>query len=332
MSKEINSIIARVLAGEADVDDVLTFNDWLSQNENNRKEFLQIREYWEASVEVQNPPMPEIAYEKCRERMTLQRNSGRSFLHRMNILSVAASLALFFLGTTVVYLLQKNSFGTKNPVEYYTYMSTGAITEFTLSDGSHVCLNSNSRLTYSDSYGKTDRQVRLDGEAYFDVAKNGTAFKVVIDKEEIEVMGTKFNVRAYSGDSAIVATLESGSILFRSGEQQIMMVPGQQIFFNKTDAVFELQRVETEVFTAWKDEIYKYRSITVQELSDRLEKLYGVKIIVNPKLKDIKVTASFEYRQTIDQVLNVMKKSLVFDWKRKDGIITLNPSNELRIE
>ena len=155
------------------------------------------------------------------------------------------------------------------------------------------------------------------------MVKNGTVFKVELNHSEIEVMGTEFNVKAYSNDSVIVATLESGSILFKSGEQQVIMAPGQQLSFHIADTLFDLHRVDPSISTAWKDDIYKYRSITLQELCIQLEQIYDVKITLNPALKDVKVSGSFEYQQNIDQILNIMKKSYAFTWKRRGDTITI---------
>lgn len=322
MSKDINHIIARILAGEAGADEILLFHDWLDRDENNKREFLQIKEYWEIPTEVHDAFLPEIAFEQLKRRLAPVQKP-RDIRYKIRGLSIAATVAIFIFGSVAGYLILKTGSRNVPSAEYYTYLSSDGVTHFTLPDGSNIHLNRNSKLTYSDRFGTDERKVQLEGEAYFDVAKKGTVFKVALDHSEIDVMGTRFNIRAYSEDSVIVATLESGSILFRSDKQQVMMTPGQQLSFRIVDSVFDLYRVEPEIFTAWKDEIYKYRSITMQELCHQLEQAYHVKIILGPTLKDVKVSGSFEYRQSIDQILNVMKKSRAFTWKRIDDTITI---------
>ncbi len=319
MSKDINHIIARVLAGEANVDEILSFHDWLGRD-NDRLEFLQIKEYWETPIEVHDASIPEIAFEKCRKKLAPAHKSP-TIRHKIRNLSIAATVAILILGSIIAYLFQKDNSHT--PLEYYTYLSADGVTRFTLPDGSIVHLNHNSKLTYSNQFGSGERKVQLNGEAYFDIAKNGTTFRVAMEHGEIEVMGTKFNVHAYPGDSTIVATLESGSILFKSADQRVMMVPGQQLSYYITGAVFDLYRVEPEIFTAWKDDIYKYRGVTMQEICSRLEQVYGVKIMLSPGLKDTRVSGSYEYKQSIDQILDVMKKSRAFTWKRKGDTIVI---------
>ena len=323
MSKDINHIIARVLAGEAGTDEIMSFHDWLNQDESNRQEFIQVREYWETQVEVNHMTMPEIAFERCRDRINGTPKVVRELPRRTGRFTVAATVAIFIFGAAILYLLQKDRPGTGAPVEYYTYVSSGNITSFTLPDGSNIHLNRNSRLTYSSRYGLTDRKVELEGEAYFDIIKDPVTFRVLFTGGEIEVMGTKFDVEAYPGSRNIITTLESGSVLFRSGGQQVMMAPGQQLSFSRLDSVFEIHRVEPALFTAWKDEIFKYRSITIQELCSRLEQMHHVKIIVGNNLKDVRISGSFEYHQNIDQILNIMKRSRAFTWKREGDVITL---------
>lgn len=270
--------------------------------------------YWNMSVEVANVETPKASFEKFRQRMV---SDMKTRIFKLWALPIAASIALLVVGTGFIYFFMKGSLA----VEYYTYTCQDSNYQLMLPDSTSVYLNKDSRITYSNRYGKKNRQVELLGEAFFDVRKNESPFLLDIANTgtTIEVLGTRFNVQAHGDEQEIVATLEEGSILFKDGKQQVMLSPNQQLIYNKKTLVLNLQDVDADIYTAWKDDIYRYSRISLQELCVELERIYGVEISVNQQLKDIKVSGSFEYRQSLEDVLNVMKKSIAFEWKRNEN-------------
>ena len=99
-----------------------------------------------------------------------------------------------------------------------------------MDDGTKIILNRNSRFTYSDAYGTDQRKVNLEGEAYFEVAKNPERpFIVDMGNASIRVLGTTFSVKADKGKDQITAVLLEGSIRFESPTQQVLLAPDQQL-------------------------------------------------------------------------------------------------------
>ncbi len=319
MDEKILHIVTRILTNEANAKDVLAFNDWISQDEKNRLKFEQLMEYWDIPTGIGNAETPEASFKKFRQRMV---NSGsKKTPFRLWAIPAAASLALLIVGTLFIYLFLKDNLA----VEYYHYACQGSSYQLTLPDSTSVYLNKDSQLTYSSRYGSKDRQVELQGEAYFNVTKSDRKFRVCIAHTDaiIEVLGTKFNVLAYEDEPEIVATLEEGSILFKDGKQQVLISPDQQLTYHKINSVFNLREIDTDLYTAWKDNVYRYNRVSLQELCNELENIYEVEITISPQLKDIKVSGSFEYQQSLDEVLNVMKKGVSFKWKREENKIVI---------
>ena len=319
MDKDILHIVTRVLSNEANAKDRLVFNDWMSRDEKNRQKFEQLLDYWNISVEIENAEMPQVSFEKFKPRMAV--SGVKKKMMNSWLLPAAASIALLIIGAYMIHFFTKNQPAT----EYYTSISQNGVYQLTLPDQTTVYLNRNSKITYSSEYGKKIRQVELRGEAYFDVTKNDCPFHLGIGNNDavIEVLGTKFNVKANDGEPEIVATLEEGSILFRNGKQQVLIAPEQQLIYNKNTSAFVLENVDAGLYIAWKDHIYRFSRIPFREFCDELERIYGVEINVSQKLKDVSVSGSFEYRQDIEEVLNIMKKSVSFKWSREKNQIEI---------
>ena len=126
---------------------------------------------------------------------------------------------MFFIFSTAFFL-----YNTKDRTsEYYTLLAGEHTSNFTMEDGTVITLNKNSRLSYSDKYGKDNRNVKLEGEAYFEVAKDsGKPFQVEMNGASITVLGTHFNVKADAESDDITATLVEGSIRFEGAKQNIV--------------------------------------------------------------------------------------------------------------
>ncbi len=316
----INKVIARILAGESQVDDILILHQWLNEKKENELEFLQLKSFWETEVETTFTGYPEQVYEKYIQPVFNKKtNSPDKKPGNIGVLSIAASITIL-LGIFISHFLT----GNQQPVECYTYLGTDDITSFYLPDSTYVKLNKDSKLTYTGDYDTNERTIRLDGEAYFDVRKNPSkVFKVGMGSSAIEVLGTKFNVQAYAGSSHIIATLEEGKIRFRSGDKQITLDPDQQLIYDKETGQADVQIVNTALYLAWKDRIYRYHSITMTALCKELARRFGVEIQLPERLKTVSVSGSFLYNQSIDEVLAIMQQSVHFKWKRKANKIII---------
>lgn len=147
----------------------------------------------------------------------------------------------------------------------------------TLPDGTRVWLNSHSRLEYSNSYGEKDRKVKLQGEAFFDVAKD-SAREFVVDAGHlsVKVLGTTFNIKAYQEDDICVASLISGSIQTKIGEKSIQLQPDESIVYNKTNQNLHVERGLSERAMMWKNDELAFNGETLEEIAVILDRLYNV--------------------------------------------------------
>ena len=168
--------------------------------------------------------------------------------------------------------------------EYYTLLAGEHTSNFTMEDGTVITLNKNSRLSYSDKYGKDNRNVKLEGEAYFEVSHDKHA-PFIVNSKQIKtcVLGTKFNVRAREEENRVVTTLLQGLVRVdspRTEENGYLLKPGQTLNVN-TDT-YQAELIEynqpTDVLLWMKGKL-EFKQHSLLEITNIMEKLYDIKFI-----------------------------------------------------
>jgi ferric-dicitrate binding protein FerR (iron transport regulator) len=322
-------MIARVLGGTASPDDVLLLSRWLNEREENEKTFVRIRSYWTAKVSSCDAVDPNLAMEKIMRRIAEQDALRLRRTFRRICISAAAAVILAIVVSTLTLFYAGSHRGGQTVHNYYTRLTDNHRSVFTLDDGTKITLNKNSRLTWSDGYGQTERRVKIDGEAFFEVTHNPELpFEVAFEMENsgdafIKVLGTTFSVRADATAEKIVATLVEGSICFDVQGKEIALKPEQQLEFAVAGKKVNIRRVDLETETAWKDGLLKYKAVSFAKLVEELSQIHDVEIqVTNKKLTNPSVTVSgtFEDGQSIEQIFAVIARSLPFQWAKKDGI------------
>lgn len=320
MENRINHIIARVLSGESSSDDILSLSEWLNEDKKNKEEFRQLKNYWDTNVALKHPVVPTFSADKLLQQIEIQDKSIKKRQSWQTYISLIAAVTLLFIFSSAFFIYYTNSYVS----EYYTLLTDEHKSDFTLEDGTVITLNKNSRLSYSNKYGKDKRDVKLEGEAYFEVSKDpDKPFLVEMNGASIVVLGTHFNVKADADSDDITATLVEGSIRFEGAKQNIVMTPNQQLTFSRSTNKVDIKHVDTDVFTAWKDGLLKYKSIPFIELMEELKNTYKVDIkIDNEELKKPTVTVSgtFSREQSIEQILKVISRSLPIRWNNSNGV------------
>lgn len=199
----------------------------------------------------------------------------------------------------------------------------GGKTNFMLPDGSSIWLNSGTTFSYPDRF-EDERIVELEGEAYFEVKEKEEPFIVKTSFGEVEVLGTSFNVKAYQGE-AFVTTLESGAVSFTNpvGKKAILS-PGSQVVYSSN--LFFTQRVDTEIFTSWKEGKLIFRNEPLQNMITRLERWYNVDIVLeDERIKNLKYTGTIEM-ESFSEVLELIKVTTPIDYSfdRKTRVLTIS--------
>ena len=194
--------------------------------------------------------------------------------------------------------------------------------------GTRVWLNAQSTLTYASDFGRNDRNVELDGEAYFEVAKNKKIpFYVHTEMHKVRVVGTSFNVCAYKGSKEFETTLVEGIVdIYPSCNNQVITRLLKDEFFANYDGRCKKTILPSYEYLRWKEGLYCFDDVPFSGILDKLEKYYNVKITVtSPRLLTHEgLTGKFREQDGIEHILRAISKEHPFKFRineNKDSII-----------
>jgi len=199
-------------------------------------------------------------------------------------------------------------------------VAEGQRAQLTLSDGTRVWLNSGSTMHYPASFGSDRRTVRLDGEGYFEVARNEQApFVVETSKADVEVLGTKFNVEAYASGPRFETALIEGSVRVRSagGGNSVVLAPHQKAVL--TERGFEVRAFSDLNPYLWRSGIIYFRNASFGEIVGKLAQYYDVEIVVrNRELLKRNYTGKFCQIDGLNYALEVLQRDVDFTVQRDE--------------
>jgi transmembrane sensor len=195
----------------------------------------------------------------------------------------------------------------------------------TLSDGTLVWLNAASSITYPVVFNDSTREVNITGEAYFDIAKNKEKpFHVKSAGQEIEVLGTEFNVNAYTDEPGIKTTLLEGKIKIVSAQQNTVLNPGQEVF-NDHKKLVTYQPADVYSAAAWKDNRFVFgEQADIETIMRTLSRWYNIDIRYQGK-PALHFGGSIPRNITLSQALKVLENTGGVHFIIHKNIVTVTP-------
>lgn len=201
-------------------------------------------------------------------------------------------------GQQAAYTLQ-NTISTPNGGQY----------QLVLPDGTKVILNAATSLNYPAAFHGNERLVQLNGEAYFEVAKNKKMpFRVMAGNQTVEVLGTHFNINAYKDEAFVRTTLLEGSVKVSSGENSTLIVPGEQAVTNawQTGAILK-RAVDVDKETAWKNDLFSFQDEDLKSIMRQVARWYDVKIVYAGNLPDEKFIGEISRSSNLSDVFKILE-------------------------
>lgn len=231
-------------------------------------------------------------------------------------LKIAIIVMLTFLFS---YFYQEHRIGLDSMTMSTISVPEGQRTNITLPDGTNVWLNARTTMQYPISFNKQKRFVILKGEAYFDVKRNESKpFVVRTDVCDIEVLGTKFNVNAYSGTEKFETTLMHGSVkvtLKTDSLQTVTLKPDHKLSLEKGQLI--MTKVEDYNPYRWKEGLICFSDESFPNIMKDVEKYYGVKIVIeNENVSQANFTGKFRQSDGIDYALRILQKNINFQYEK----------------
>ena len=327
-----------VLSPEAETNDF--WNQWLSEHPE-RYEDIQIARKLILGIEFENETLSSDETEsmwdaisagieesddndkEAKQRYLFNDRDVSKRKSKRNKLYFAASILLILGSILSVGLWSSDPMNLRYAVSS-DYGETKAVR---LKDGSLVTLNANSTITYQDNWGEENvRKVWLKGEAYFEVIhkENNQAFVVEANGNEINVLGTKFNVYAREQSTSVLLT--EGKVVFTAkNEERLEMTPGDLVSFNNKERKLQKEEIELKDFTFWKDGNLVFRSNTLAEISNILKHTYDIDVFfLDGSIADRKFTGVIP-SEDIDVLIESLSKALDLSIERKKNVLIIKP-------
>lgn len=368
-------IITKFLLGEINEKEKQELKDWISQDTANKKYFVEIERLFNVLEIINNVDKidPEAAWDIISDKLSKKSVSNEVHVDHKSIERplfrykkfIAAAVFLLTIGISFegAYLFFNRKYNTGITFNEIN-VPKGSKSYLALNDGSKIWLNSMSKLTYPDKFKTTHREVFLEGEAYFEVARdNNRPFYVRTSDLDIKVLGTSFNVKSYKNEGTIETTLESGSIsIFRKNTgdkaKHIVLKPDQRLTFVKSEGrilvddikeilkedkhadtaqissrrkekLYLAENINTKLYTAWKDDKLIFVDESFESLAVKMERWYDVRIeIMGDKLKQYRFTGTFE-KETVEQALKALQITTKFEYSIDHNVITIKYNNRL---
>ncbi len=189
-----------------------------------------------------------------------------------------------------------------------------------LSDGTKVWLNSESQIKYPKNFieGKSRSIELVYGEAYFEVspsaANKGTLFKVISKHQEIEVLGTEFNVKAYQDEETIYTTLVEGKIALVADGQKKILKPNQQAIVSNNLGPITVEMVDVNNEVSWKEGVFSFKGKALVDIMKVLSRWYDVNVVFeNRSLETMTFRGVLGKNQSIDDILSALKMASIIN-------------------
>ena len=191
----------------------------------------------------------------------------------------------------------------------------------TLPDGTDVWLNARTTIQYPVSFNTDQRLVKLDGEAYFEVARDEKKpFTVQTDKFNVEVLGTKFDVESYSDTESFETALMEGSVKISSltdANESLMLTPNNKAYLH--GGKLRVMPVDDYNPYRWREGLICFKSETFASIMKEFEKYYGINIhITNLQVQKYLYTGKFRQTDGVDYALRVLQKDIKFAYERDE--------------
>ncbi|UZD23902.1 FecR family protein [Algoriphagus halophytocola] len=244
---------------------------------------------------------------------------------------IRAAVVVFILGLTSVFYFQTQKVESPQTpavaeVELITNSNPkGQKTKVMLEDGSQVYLNSQSSITYAKDF-KTNRYIRLEGEAFFEVAEDKEhPFEVEANGIVTTALGTSFNITTFQKDEQVAVTLLTGKVkLQQQGKNEYLELhPGEESLLSQNKSKMHKYKVSAQDRILWTKGILKFEEASFGEMVEVLERWYAVDIQVSGNPNSLKASGVFDNQESLRNVLNVMSETLEFDFEIEDQVITI---------
>ena len=318
--KELNARLVRDLTEVCPAGEREALAAWRAADPAHEEEYARIRSYWNDRVTTTRSIDPEREFRKLQRRIAAGSESRRSGMLRLRATrmgryaSMAAMLAVgLFCGWAL---------SGPRAAERFAFITGSSISSFELPDGSRITLDKESRLEYDGDFGRDERNVRLVGKGFFEVEKMpDKRFVVEMGDVQVSVLGTTFDASNRTEEGIVSASLVEGSVAFRAGNQNLRLTPSRRAVYHVGSGEITVSEFDPEITTAWKDNLFRYKSLTLEEVLEQLSARYDVRIITDAgDVGRTRFSGALETRLSVEQALDIVSRQTGMEWSKLDNV------------
>lgn len=314
----VEDLLVKYLLGEANPEEEQKVLRWISQSEQNKKHFEQLKLIWETSqnLNIKTAISEEDAWRRLQQRIQHEQAiQQKKSIHLPSSLRIAAGV-LLLISVGVFYFLWSRS------SQIITLASADTVLVDTLSDGTVVTLNKHSTLKYPEHFSGATRKVVLHGEAFFEVAPNKqTPFIITTQQSQIKVVGTSFNVKSFTKTTEVIVA--TGIVEVSKNSKAVLLHPNEMAVVHNNEAGIVKQTITDKLYNYYQSKEFVCNGTPLYRLVDVLNQVYDKEIIIeNPQLKKLPLTVTFR-NESLDNILLVISETFNINITREDKKIIL---------
>ncbi len=305
--------LIKFITGNLDENEAKDVRIWINADEANKNEFIRLKNIHAFASEGKRKLKIEEDFLKLNEQIKQQSKPTKPLSFSKYLKYAAFLIIALFIGFSVSEIRYRFSSDQTNEECNEFYAPEGQISEFKLIDGTHIWLNSGTRIKVPVSFNAKHRILFMEGEAFFEVTKDPKhPFYVHSNELSVKVMGTSFNISAYQSEENSEITLIEGKVGIkeRNGQRLAMLEPGQQLVYEKANGKKIKHEVDISPYEAWRDGKMIFKDRSLEYISQRLERWYNVEIDFKEEaISQLKFTGTILKSKPLSQVLEVITLS-----------------------
>ena len=329
--EELYLLITRYLSKQTSAEENEQLMDWMAADKKNGQVFEEVKRIWLGAQRIADPGSIH-ALLKLRSRIAAEDNTYVQAPPRhlqLYRLAAAAAILVVAIATWRIFYFRQSS----HQVAYLKEATlSGQKKKITLADGTKVILGPESSLSYPASFDKDSRTVTVEGEAYFEVSKAPhLPFIVQTPVLTVQVLGTHFNINARDNQPLSSVALLEGAVKVKLKEkinEEYLLKPGQELSVDHNTHQVYQHALDSTAVLGWQNNVLKFKNEQFGSAANRIEKMYGVKIIFKDQAAaNTRLYATFR-DQSLSDVMEMICTSGVLAYHQEGDTIYVNLKNE----
>lgn len=315
----MDELLVKYLLQEATVSEQQQVQEWLAQNEANRKELEHLEFVWKESQKA--AAASTINEQEAWNRFVELRNEKKT-----PVISIGASKRWLQMAAAVIVILVGGWFANtffNNTDTLEVVQTRQTVLADTLPDGSVVTLNKNSSIEYNKKFtkGKT-RALKLQGEAFFNVTANKEKpFVIAVNDVEVKVVGTSFNIKTVNGQTEVI--VKTGIVEVTRNGNTVRLTPNEKIITPVKDTVLVKSVITDKLYDYYQSKEFVCDNTPLWRLTEVLNEAYGTTIVLGrPELRNLRINTTFN-NESLDHILTIIAQTFQLQIVKKENQIII---------